>query len=57
MTDPRAEEDFRRDEWHYRYDERLGILAGNDKPTDAQKAIAKQEADAWYHAAKQKASQ
>ncbi len=32
-------------EWTYRYQERLGILAGPGEPTDEQKQIAAKEAD------------
>lgn len=36
------------DEWHYRYEERLGILSDGDKPTDAEKEIARRETDEWF---------
>jgi hypothetical protein len=36
-----------RQEYRYRYDERLGILCGKDEPTDEQIKIAKSEADEW----------
>lgn len=34
-------------EWEYRYQERLGILCEDREPTEEQKRIAKEEADAW----------
>lgn len=36
-----------REEWLYRYNERLGILCGDGEPTEEQKQIAAQEADEW----------
>lgn len=33
-------------EWHYRYEERLGILCGTAEPTPEQDKIASDEADA-----------
>lgn len=35
-----------REEWKYRYEERLGILCGSAEPTPEQILIAKEEADA-----------
>lgn len=32
-------------EWRYRYEERLGILCGGEKPTLEQEKIAHREAD------------
>ncbi len=32
-------------EWDYRFEERLGIMAGPDEPTDQQRLIAMAEAD------------
>lgn len=34
-----------RDEWNYRFNERLAIMAGVDEPTGDQTIIAMQEAD------------
>jgi hypothetical protein len=33
------------EEWDYRYQERLGILCGQDRPTEAQEQIASREAN------------
>jgi hypothetical protein len=34
-------------EWHYRYQERLGIMCEDQEPTLEQKAIAYREANEW----------
>jgi hypothetical protein len=38
-------EDELKSEWRYRYEERLGILCGSDKPTPEQIKMASDEAD------------
>lgn len=35
-----------RDEWRYRYQERLGIMCGDGEASEEQKKIAQSEADA-----------
>ena len=37
------------DEWNYRFDERLGSLCEDRKPTEAQIQVAFQDADDWWY--------
>jgi hypothetical protein len=46
MTQPLTPTEIAR-EWLYRYEERLGILAGANVPTPEQIAIATHEANKW----------
>lgn len=41
-----------KEEWRYRYEERLGMLCAADAPTEDQKAIAEQEANQWLDSVK-----
>ena len=45
MTTPMTPDEKR--EWLYLYTERLGILAADAEPTEAQKEIARVQADQW----------
>lgn len=42
-----------KEEWEYIYEERLGIMTEGDEPSDRQREIARDEADAHVEKCKQ----